>query len=74
MISGAHTHGLRTSEGESLRLRSGEGFTLAFFRQQGWSVEGVDYSAEAIAGMNPDCQDAVHCERKANVRSLMRQK
>ena len=26
----------------------GEGFTLAFFRKLGWTVEGVDYSPVAI--------------------------
>ena len=45
--------------GRMLDVGCGEGFALAFFRRKGWQVEGIDYTATAIEGMNPACRDAV---------------
>jgi 2-polyprenyl-3-methyl-5-hydroxy-6-metoxy-1,4-benzoquinol methylase len=42
-----------------LDVGCGEGFTLAYFRAQGWSVKGFDFSAAGIESQNPGCRDAL---------------
>jgi 2-polyprenyl-3-methyl-5-hydroxy-6-metoxy-1,4-benzoquinol methylase len=36
-----------------LDVGCGEGFTLAWFHEQGWSVEGIDHSVDGLELMNP---------------------
>jgi 2-polyprenyl-3-methyl-5-hydroxy-6-metoxy-1,4-benzoquinol methylase len=52
---------LKLVEGESrmLDVGCGEGYALAFFRKQGWSVSGIDFSSAGVASKNPDCVDAL---------------
>lgn len=45
--------------GTLLDVGCGEGFTLAWFQERGWSVEGIDHSAAAVAHMNPDLKHRV---------------
>lgn len=33
----------------------GEGFTLSYFKRNGWNVTGLDYSEYGCNAMNPDC-------------------
>ncbi|NJL17434.1 MAG: class I SAM-dependent methyltransferase [Nitrospira sp.] len=40
-----------------LDVGCGEGYALAFFREQGWSVTGLDFSAAGVRSKNPGCQD-----------------
>lgn len=40
--------------GSLLDVGYGEGFALAWFREQGWSIEGIDHSIAGLEGMNPD--------------------
>ena len=42
-----------------LDVGCGEGFALAYFRDQGWSVKGFDFSAAGVESQNPDCRDAL---------------
>ena len=42
-----------------LDVGCGEGFALAYFREQGWSVKGLDFSAAGVESQNPDCRDAL---------------
>ncbi len=42
-----------------LDVGCGEGYALAFFRKQGWSVCGIDFSSAGVASKNPDCRDAL---------------
>lgn len=42
-----------------LDVGCGEGYALAFFRQQGWSVKGFDFSSAGIESKNPRCLDAL---------------
>lgn len=42
-----------------LDVGCGEGYALAFFRKQGWSVKGLDFSSAGVASKNPDCLDAL---------------
>jgi 2-polyprenyl-3-methyl-5-hydroxy-6-metoxy-1,4-benzoquinol methylase len=41
--------------GSLLDVGCGEGHTLAFYAERGWSVRGLDYSAHALTAMNPQC-------------------
>jgi len=43
----------RTS-GSLLDVGCGEGFSLAWFQEHGWFVEGIEYSTAGIEGMNPE--------------------
>lgn len=40
--------------GSMLDVGCGEGFAMAFFRNEGWTVSGMDYSDEGLRTMNPD--------------------
>ncbi len=42
-----------------LDVGCGEGYALAFFRKQGWSVRGMDFSSAGVASKNADCLDAL---------------
>jgi 2-polyprenyl-3-methyl-5-hydroxy-6-metoxy-1,4-benzoquinol methylase len=42
-----------------LDVGCGEGYTLSFFRQQGWSVKGFDFSSAGVKSKNPACMDAL---------------
>lgn len=42
-----------------LDVGCGEGFSLAYFREQGWFVKGFDFSAAGVEAQNPDCRDAL---------------
>ena len=42
-----------------LDVGCGEGYTLAFFHEQGWSVKGVDFSSAGVESKNPGCIDAL---------------
>ena len=52
---------LRTEESKCrmLDVGCGEGFALAFFRNEGWSVRGIDFSSAGVASKNPQCLDAL---------------
>lgn len=45
--------------GSLLDVGCGEGYTLAFFRELGWTVRGLDYSSAGIESKNPQCRDAL---------------
>jgi 2-polyprenyl-3-methyl-5-hydroxy-6-metoxy-1,4-benzoquinol methylase len=42
-----------------LDVGCGEGYALAFFRQQGWSIKGLDFSSAGVESKNPACVDAL---------------
>lgn len=42
-----------------LDVGCGEGYALAFFREQGWSVKGIDFSSAGVESKNPGCMDAL---------------
>ena len=42
-----------------LDVGCGEGYALAFFRKQGWSVTGIDFSSSGVTSKNPDSLDAL---------------
>jgi 2-polyprenyl-3-methyl-5-hydroxy-6-metoxy-1,4-benzoquinol methylase len=42
-----------------LDVGCGEGYALAYFREMGWSVRGLDFSAAGVASKNPHCQDSL---------------
>ena len=42
-----------------LDVGCGEGFALAYFRERGWSVKGLDFSAAGVESQNPDCRNAL---------------
>lgn len=42
-----------------LDVGCGEGYALAFFREQGWEVKGLDFSSAGVASKNPGCMDAL---------------
>lgn len=42
-----------------LDVGCGEGYALAFFREQGWQVRGLDFSAAGVQSKNPGCADAL---------------
>lgn len=51
---------LPQGKGRLLDVGCGEGYTLAFFREQGWSVKGIDFSSAGVSSKNPDCLDALN--------------
>lgn len=46
-------------ESRILDVGCGEGYALAFFRKQGWSVSGIDFSSAGVASQNPGCLDSL---------------
>lgn len=42
-----------------LDVGCGEGYALAFFREQGWAVKGIDFSSAGVESKNPACKDAL---------------
>jgi 2-polyprenyl-3-methyl-5-hydroxy-6-metoxy-1,4-benzoquinol methylase len=48
-----------SAPGSLLDVGCGEGYTLAFFRELGWQVKGLDYSQAGLASKNPQCLDAL---------------
>ena len=47
------------SKGRMLDVGCGEGFTLAFFREKGWLVKGIDFSSAGVRSKNPECLDVL---------------
>jgi SAM-dependent methyltransferase len=47
------------NKGRLLDVGCGEGFTLAYFRELGWDIKGVDFSKAGVEQMNPSCAYAV---------------
>lgn len=45
--------------GQMLDVGCGEGYALAYFREQGWSVKGIDFSSAGVESKNPDCTDVL---------------
>jgi 2-polyprenyl-3-methyl-5-hydroxy-6-metoxy-1,4-benzoquinol methylase len=43
----------KKTPGSFLDVGCGEGFALAWFSENGWSVEGIDYSVAGLEAMNP---------------------
>ena len=46
-------------KGSLLDVGCGEGYALAFFREHGWSVRGIDFSSAGVESKNPDCTNAL---------------
>jgi 2-polyprenyl-3-methyl-5-hydroxy-6-metoxy-1,4-benzoquinol methylase len=47
------------SPGTMLDVGCGEGYALAFFRERGWNVRGLDFSAAGVESKNPHCADVL---------------
>ena len=45
--------------GELPDVGCGEGYTLAFFREQGWLVKGLNFSSAGVEPKNPSCADVL---------------
>lgn len=45
--------------GRLLDVGCGEGYALAFFRERGWSVKGIDFSSAGVGSKNPGCMDVL---------------
>jgi len=45
--------------GTLLDVGCGEGYNLAFFKELGWSVKGLDFRSAGIQSKNPDCLNAL---------------
>ena len=54
-----HLPRLRVEKGRLLDVGCGEGYALAFFREKGWSVKGIDFSSAGIESKNPNCMDVL---------------
>jgi 2-polyprenyl-3-methyl-5-hydroxy-6-metoxy-1,4-benzoquinol methylase len=48
-----------SAPGSLLDVGCGEGFTLAYFRELGWKVKGLDYSSAGLQANNPACADVL---------------
>lgn len=62
---------LLEKKGNFLDVGCGEGFALAWFKEQGWDVEGIDFSSAGIQQMNPSLIDYL---RTGNVFQLLEEK
>ncbi|WP_445397080.1 class I SAM-dependent methyltransferase [Zobellella sp. An-6] len=54
------THHPHSRKHKMLDVGCGEGFALAYFRELGWSVKGLDFSAAGVESQNPSCRDALY--------------
>jgi SAM-dependent methyltransferase len=53
---------LRVGErGRFLDVGCGEGFAMAWFKEHGWLVEGLDHSEAGMLAMNPELRDEMTC-------------
>ena len=63
------------SAGSLLDVGCGESYALTFFREQGWSVKGIDFSSAGVKAKNPGCMDALvtgislHCCKPRSQRA-----
>jgi 2-polyprenyl-3-methyl-5-hydroxy-6-metoxy-1,4-benzoquinol methylase len=48
-----------TGQPRMLDVGCGEGYALAFFKNQGWSARGLDFSSAGVVSKNPSCVDAL---------------
>ncbi|CAM8664023.1 SmtA SAM-dependent methyltransferases [Oxalobacteraceae bacterium] len=46
-------------QGRLLDVGCGEGFALAFFRDRGWDVRGLDFSSAGVMAQNPQCKEVL---------------
>lgn len=46
---------LAGKKGKLLDVGCGEGYSLAFFKERGWEVKGLDFTTDGIERENPDC-------------------
>jgi SAM-dependent methyltransferase len=42
-----------------LDVGCGEGYALAYFREHGWNVRGLDFSSAGVTSKNPQCRDCL---------------
>lgn len=54
-----HHHLSSLSSRTLLDVGCGEGYALAFFREQGWTVKGIDFSSAGVESKNPACKDVL---------------
>lgn len=54
-----HLSSLSSGAKRLLDVGCGEGYALAFFREQGWSVKGIDFSSAGVESKNPSCMDVL---------------
>ncbi len=47
------------SYGSMLDVGCGEGYALAYFREKGWQVKGIDFSSAGVESKNPECSDVL---------------
>jgi 2-polyprenyl-3-methyl-5-hydroxy-6-metoxy-1,4-benzoquinol methylase len=47
----------KTEKMRLLDVGCGEGYAMAFFRNQGWAVKGIDFSSAGVCSKNPNCMD-----------------
>lgn len=45
--------------GSMLDVGCGEGFALAFFREKGWAVKGIDFSSSGEESQNPSSKNVL---------------
>jgi len=45
--------------GSFLDVGCGEGYAMAYFKEQGYTIKGLDFSAAGVASKNPKCLDAL---------------
>ena len=62
---------IRPKVGRFLDVGCGEGMALAYFRESGWEVEGIDFSDAGINAINPQLRDAVET---GEIMSLLSQR
>lgn len=54
-----HHHAPEICPARLLDVGCGEGYALAFFRERGWTVKGLDFSSAGVESRNPGCMDAL---------------
>ncbi|GGI54430.1 class I SAM-dependent methyltransferase [Oxalicibacterium solurbis] len=58
-------------KGNFLDVGCGEGFALAWFKEKGWNVEGIDFSSAGLEQMNPSLMENF---KVGNVFELLEEK
>lgn len=60
-LKAVHFQANNFGEGCFLDVGCGEGYAMSYFREQGYTIKGFDFSSAGVESKNPGCLDALIC-------------